>query len=500
MMFQINILTKMFHNTFSSIHPVFGKLSPSEDGQTCVITEDSKEWHGSADLHLCVYIPTYMFFITDPRDVEVSVRLQPGGSTQMAFRNRLGIELEVFKSQLLDKAHVQLLKSFPGLEAPTPSTVVAFGKKFATTNDKMEITFPQLSPQHHTFTTRNTLQGQEERDLLKSGVGVEFYVSTPPLDIKITFGAVEYKVNFPYPIAKDSIHLRIARKSGWIEIISSLVAPPTLDPISQDPFPLIREHEGISTWNLGYINFRRLPEISVPIAPTGPNIWLVIHLYDMYSLYHTSTTRTPHLLRPLGDVKRYIQNMIVYVGGYVPVLQRVWTFESDNEPFPKELAVVVTGLFLDNNSHSVVAEGYVLPLMNVPHTDTVNKLISSPHNILVPPDSYTLFKKVLRAMAERCRDWEHSESCEFLTDEGFSVKEGRSPFCSCGVGKVQRSFRTGQWKEISDYVTRVAITPIFSVPYIEPSKSVTSGIYSNIVLSECCEETSNGAEERSCVC
>ena len=484
MMFQVNILAKMFHNTFSSIHPVFGKLSPSEDGQTCVITEDSKGWHGSADLNLFVYIPTYMFFITDPREVEVSVRLQSGGSTQMAFRNRLGIELEVFKSQLLDNAHVQLLKSFPGLEAPTPSTVVAFGKKFATANDKMEITFPQLSPQHHTFTTRNTFHGQEERELLKSGVGVEFNVCTPPLDIKITFGAVEYKLNFPYPIAKDSIRLRIARKSGWIEIIASIVAPPLLDPPSQDPFPLIRQHEEISTWNLGYINFRRLSEISVPIAPTGPKIWLTDHLYDMYSVINTSSTSNPHTPQPLGDVKRYIQNMLVYVGGYVPVLQRVWTFDGDNETFPKELAVFVTGLFLDNNSHSVVAEAYVLPLMNVPHTDTVNKLITSANNIRVPTESYTLFKKVLRAMAERCRDWEHSESCEFLTEEGFSAKEGRSPFCSCGVGKVQKSFHTGEWKEISDYVTRVAITPIFSVPYIERTRFAGSEIKSNLIFSD----------------
>ena len=149
----------------------------------------------------------------------------------------------------MDGAHVQLLRSFPGLEAPTRSTVVAFGRKSVMTNDKMQITFPQLSPERHTFTARNIFHGQEERELLKSGVGVEFFLSTPSLGIKITFGTVEYKVNFPYPIAEDSIHIRIARKSGWIEIIASLVAPPTLDPISQDSFPLIRTHHGMSNWN-----------------------------------------------------------------------------------------------------------------------------------------------------------------------------------------------------------------------------------------------------------
>ena len=200
-------------------------------------------------------------------------------------------------------------------------------------------------------------------------------------------------------------------------------------------------------------------------------MWLMDHLDDMYSGYHQSVSRSPHTPQPLGDVKRCIQNMIVYVDGYDTVPRRVWTFDGDDETFPKELAIFVAGIYLDNNSHSVVAEAYVLPLMNVPHSETVEKLIGSANNIIVAPDSYTLFKKVLRAMAERCRDWEHSESCEFLMGEGFSVKEGTSPFCSCGVGKVQRGFRESEWKEISDYVTRVAITPIFAVPYIESTKS-----------------------------
>ena len=364
MMFQINIIADISHNIFSSIHPVFGNLVASDDGQTCTIEEDTKGWHGSADLHLCVCLPTYMLLMTDPREVEVSVRLQSDGFTTMAFRTRLGIELEIFKCRLLDKNHVQLLRSFPGLETPRAPTIVPVGKKLLVSNDKMELTYPELLRESQTFTTRNTFRAKEEREQLKSGTAVAFNVSSL-CSVVITFGTVRYTVNFPYTIEDNSIHLRIARKSGWIEVIAKLLPPPIEDSFSRDPFPLVRiPNGGVSTWNLPYINLRRLPEINVPVFPGGRKSWLVAHSGSMFSDYHTSQKR--QLLRKshlLGDVKLVIEGMIAYVGGVEGVPERVWRVDLVDQP---ELAVFVNRLYLDNGSHTVVAEAYVLPLMNLP--------------------------------------------------------------------------------------------------------------------------------------
>ena len=114
-------------------------------------------------------------------------------------------------------------------------------------------------------------------------------------------------------------------------------------------------------------------------------------------------------------------------------------------------------------------------------------------------------------MAERCRDWEHSETCEFTVGETIlDVEDGKSPFCSCGIGKVQEDFRKGQWKDISQHVTRVAITPIFAVPYMEPAKTVfgefTAG--STIVrkrlrdtkLGPVCQVCGNGGQKKCSRC
>jgi hypothetical protein len=87
---------------------------------------------------------------------------------------------------------------------------------------------------------------------------------------------------------------------------------------------------------------------------------------------------------------------------------------------------------------------------------------------------FDLWTRALMAMAERCRDWEHKESCEWTKEELQSVGSMKSSFCLCGVGKVGDDFKKSQWKEFSGYVTRVAITPIFAVPYLELARATSA--------------------------
>jgi hypothetical protein len=198
----------------------------------------------------------------------------------------------------------------------------------------------------------------------------------------------------------------------------------------------------------------------------------VAHSDSMFSDYHTSQKGNLQKSHVLGDVKLVIEAMIDYVGGADGVPERVWRVNLMDQP---ELAVFITGLYLDNCSHSIVAEAYVLPLMNLPPhlSKTFGRLFTDALRSKLPSDTLNIFKRSLRTMAERCRDWEHSETCEFAIEETIpDVEDGKSPFCSCGVGKVQNDFRKGPWKDFSQFVTRVAITPIFAVPYMESAKTV----------------------------
>ncbi len=88
----------------------------------------------------------------------------------------------------------------------------------------------------------------------------------------------------------------------------------------------------------------------------------------------------------------------------------------------------------------------------------------------VDDEELKLWKEVRPAMVERCRDWEHRASCEYRRSQiPVSVEDGESPICSCGRGKIPPNFIQGvpEWDMVAKHVTRVAISPTFSVPFIE---------------------------------
>ena len=133
-----------------------------------------------------------------------------------------------------------------------------------------------------------------------------------------------------------------------------------------------------------------------------------------------------------------------------------------------------TGLYLDGNSNTVVAETYVVPMTASQTLDPrfyqVVKKLAPAMTTTVDQDVFLLWKKLLPAMAERCRDWEHTVSCEFADGLPDYFDPEKSPLCSCGVGKVGKNFSQGIWKVATNFVTRVAISPLFAASYLETAK------------------------------
>jgi MYND finger len=98
-------------------------------------------------------------------------------------------------------------------------------------------------------------------------------------------------------------------------------------------------------------------------------------------------------------------------------------------------------------------------------------------SINVTEKELKLWKQILPALAERCRTWKHkTESCEYLLTGEIpppkGLEDAQTPFCSCGNGQLPPKFM-GDLKMqhleyvLQKYATRIAISPVFSVPYIE---------------------------------
>jgi len=139
-----------------------------------------------------------------------------------------------------------------------------------------------------------------------------------------------------------------------------------------------------------------------------------------------------------------------------------------------DTVIFVTAIRLDLASHGFVMDAQVLTLSQ-PMAHEVAETLSAIHSEvrLIPfhGGEAVAWKRLLPAFAERCRTWKHGQNCEYLAKRKIplSLEYDGDPLCSCGKGKdVTPEFRReGAWRSAIPYVTRIAIGPLYGVPYAE---------------------------------
>ena len=139
--------------------------------------------------------------------------------------------------------------------------------------------------------------------------------------------------------------------------------------------------------------------------------------------------------------------------------------------------LLISDLRYDLHSHTMVCDGYVLPL-----TDDLMEKIEEPFRKFVCGDSgmestslnegeIQEWKRLLPAFAERCRiSWTHTDQCEYALEGNIPRSElmEADPLCSCGRGKdVEGMLKVDAWRPLAPYVTRIALSPLFAVSYLE---------------------------------
>jgi hypothetical protein len=94
-----------------------------------------------------------------------------------------------------------------------------------------------------------------------------------------------------------------------------------------------------------------------------------------------------------------------------------------------------------------------------------------PATIIVNEDGLAMWKEMLPAYAERCRQWDHFPICEYNAQGTIPLSPESDQFlCSCGNGKLPPNFipRVPGWETASKHMIRAAISPMFSVAFVEP--------------------------------
>lgn len=141
------------------------------------------------------------------------------------------------------------------------------------------------------------------------------------------------------------------------------------------------------------------------------------------------------------------------------------------------MLIFASYLRLDIADHTVVLDSAVLPLTNqlVRQIGRFLGPISAMGlcSIIIDDEELKIWKELLPCYIERCRTWTHKPSCEYLTKAKIplSVEEGEPLLCSCGDGKLPTGFVSdvSGWDLVSKYAVRAAISPSFSVSFVEPT-------------------------------
>jgi hypothetical protein len=436
-------------HSFVCAQPIFGKLIATEDGEQCSIEEDIKGWHGSSDLHICTYFPTALLTKDFVDRAIFSIRLSPELKTRNTFEEDFGRDLEVYMAEF-NNSNIRFFSSLPGLAIPLPDTSHGRNDKIAVRTTDVAIANPQLNFELKNFTTRIELaHGSGNHQSLKDRATVTI-TQNSPCTMTVRYSTFEHICNFPFPVAGKAPRLRVSRKEGWMEIIVPLVSPLTQRNTDSPLFPLHIADSSVSTWNLPYINFRQLP--SLDLSDVNLPFWLQLHNLSMF------TDRELGLRHEKRDLVTNFKNSIHAMLQPTTCLVSLKSESSTMYFF-------LSGMYLDLDSHSVVRMAHVLPA--TPESKQKNVKVQ----ITLTEAEMAIWKSSLPAMAERCRDWEHTESCEYRKDFKIQGLE----LCSCGKGKFDGSFSFPDgWPDIKSHVTRIAISPVFCTPYLEPTRGLFS--------------------------
>ena len=159
---EIAIVTPRFRLcVFSSNTIVFGNLVPSDDGNDCIIEPDASGWDGNSDLHICAYVPGFLFkgeCLTE--DISIQCLISRNNSAKSL--NEIGSTL--FEVNLFDTDSVHIFDLHRTFKVPETPQVSRNTPRFS--DDFLQVVYSRVNPKDNFFVTRITFFQEEERKLL----------------------------------------------------------------------------------------------------------------------------------------------------------------------------------------------------------------------------------------------------------------------------------------------------------------------------------------------
>jgi hypothetical protein len=474
-------------NIFAILQLSFGEITTSGPRNTDAfkvhVAEDRRGWAGSSPLIASFYVPTW-FLLLEPEKGLIILGIQTTPQSFMTFHKALGPEMSIYKTTLGNRDDVYITKHPPNQSnyPSVPRIAPADTKIIDTLNNSSCATVTaqvdRKNAQMLGFTGRIDFLSGATKSILGNEAAVKtLQISPCTVDVVVGSGfSNSYRLYFPAPVLHSRRKTRIARKSSYVEVVVPIATLSRGEGFPHFMYPLFLEDHIPVVWNMPHLDLQCLPAIDM--TKTKELEWLVTHTSFQFSSRERVSRESSSGNDP-NDVRLNFKDSLFSIFMYFTGLQGSGTkrkiFGIDHPTRGVHIMVFVSSLRLDLANHTVVLDAAVLPLSDrlVPQIRPFLAAISGLGlcMIKVNDDEFKLWKEMLPAWVERCREWKHKSSCEYKRKDAIplSVEEGQTPLCSCGNGILPPNFISDvpQWDMASKHAVRAAISPSFSVPYVE---------------------------------
>lgn len=486
-----------WHNLFSDVQVVFGTIKTSGErgtaGFSVSVEEDEHRWAGDSPMIATFQVPTAGLQV-DPQNTKVSLCLQNSAQniSLLNAKLQLGQPMAIYETELEDIEHVYVTRNPPGQEeypiynnfqGETLAEVEELESKSSFTANV------NFSGDISTITGHVDVLSDQGKTLLADKATVEIH-KISPFVFEVVLGKRDavYTLHFPVPVTKDGSKTRIARTSSYVEVIAPLCDPATAQTLDRFIFPSTLSDAAYSsdighpipvTLNIPHMNLDSLPILDATDKK---------HLSFLTTLASWTFSARERKLRDeinksaglatsaRMNFKESLFTMFMLASG----LQGGQTgLFAINHPQKGgiHMLVFISALRLDGANASVVLDAAVIPFtvetIKGGQLDAFLLILRTLEccTITVDDDELVLWKEVLPALVERCRNWSHTSECKYAQPGAsvpLSTEPGKQVICDCGAGKLPPNFISlPEWDTAAKFATRLAISPTYAVPFVE---------------------------------
>lgn len=479
-----------WHNIFATIQLGFGTLSTSgsrygpEFGVN--IVEDTHGWHGQSPLIVSFLAPSWVLLL-EPQGATIALGIQTTPLSLQTFMKVLGPSLIIHKTVLANEYDVYITKFRPnhsghasvcGFNVHKSSTKQSNDQEYTTT---IKASVDTRTGQMMTLIGRLDVISTSIKSRLSNGAVVETHQISPCI-VKITIGKNDqgFNILFPTPVLQIRSKSRIARKSSYIEIEVPMADHRDGNGIPNFIYPMFPNMNGPEIWNIPRLNTDCLPIINTfkkkNLGWLNPHTSLMLSSRERYIRDKSVKSGATYHGDVRIDFKDSLFTMFMRFSGLQGESVRYYGID-DPENGGMHILIFVSSLRLDIANHTPVLDVAIVPL----YTSLLYKISDFLQRltqrgicaIKVNSEELRLWKEILPAWIERCRDWEHRPSCEYVKKSKIplSLGFGQNPICSCSEGTLppNLTFDIPGWNLVAKYAARAVISPVFSVAFVEQS-------------------------------